>query len=181
MRSPRTATKSSACSPQLEKAHVQQWRPNAAKKRKAVENNKAGKRAQESKWMGKEEHLTKDWKMSGSKPCRSLWDTHSRHRHIQQPNKGPEPGWCNWGTVGKPVQQGPCGNRIVENKEAIERTEKERAPEHVGSYRSLWRLQLVLGMRWKATEELWYHLKIHFKRISLTNLWLPGGRWGRDS
>ena len=29
--SPRTATKSSPCSPQLEKARAQQWRPNAAK------------------------------------------------------------------------------------------------------------------------------------------------------
>ena len=32
MRSPRTATKNSRCSPQLEKAHAQQRRPNAAKK-----------------------------------------------------------------------------------------------------------------------------------------------------
>ena len=31
MRSPRTATKSSPCSPQLKKAHAQQRRPNAAK------------------------------------------------------------------------------------------------------------------------------------------------------
>ena len=31
MRSPRTATKSSPCESQLEKAHAQQWRPNAAK------------------------------------------------------------------------------------------------------------------------------------------------------
>ena len=31
MRSPRTETKSSPCSPQLEKARVQQRRPNAAK------------------------------------------------------------------------------------------------------------------------------------------------------
>ena len=31
MRSPRTTTKSSPRSPQLEKAHVQQQRPNAAK------------------------------------------------------------------------------------------------------------------------------------------------------
>ena len=31
MRSLHTATKSSSCSPQLEKAHVQQWRPNTAK------------------------------------------------------------------------------------------------------------------------------------------------------
>ena len=34
MRSPHTATKSSPCLPQLEKARTQQWRPNAAKKRK---------------------------------------------------------------------------------------------------------------------------------------------------
>ena len=34
MRSPRTATKSSPRSPQLEKAHVQQRRPNAAAKKK---------------------------------------------------------------------------------------------------------------------------------------------------
>ena len=34
MRSPRTATKSSPCSPQLEKAHAQQRRPNTAKKKK---------------------------------------------------------------------------------------------------------------------------------------------------
>ena len=34
MRRPCTATKSSPCSPQLEKAHAQQWRPNAAKKKK---------------------------------------------------------------------------------------------------------------------------------------------------
>ena len=32
MRSPRTTTKSSPCSPQLEKAHAQQQRPNAAKR-----------------------------------------------------------------------------------------------------------------------------------------------------
>ena len=32
MSSLRTATKSSPCSPQLEKAHTQQQRPNAAKK-----------------------------------------------------------------------------------------------------------------------------------------------------
>ena len=32
MRSPRTATKSSPCSPQLEKAHAQQGRPDAAQK-----------------------------------------------------------------------------------------------------------------------------------------------------
>ena len=34
MRSPHTAMKSSSHSPQLEKAHVQQWRPNAALKKK---------------------------------------------------------------------------------------------------------------------------------------------------
>ena len=34
MRSPRTATKSSPCSPQLKKAQAQQRRPNTAKKRK---------------------------------------------------------------------------------------------------------------------------------------------------
>ena len=34
MWSPRTATKSNPCSPQLEKAHAQQQRPNAAKKKK---------------------------------------------------------------------------------------------------------------------------------------------------
>ena len=34
MRSPRTATKSSPRLPQLEKAHAQQRRPNAAKKKK---------------------------------------------------------------------------------------------------------------------------------------------------
>ena len=34
MRSPRTAMKSSPCSPQLEKARTQQRRPNAAKKKK---------------------------------------------------------------------------------------------------------------------------------------------------
>ena len=34
MRSPRTVTKSSPRSPQLEKARVQQGRPNAAKKKK---------------------------------------------------------------------------------------------------------------------------------------------------
>ena len=34
MRSPRTSTKGSPCSPQLEKAHAQQRRPNAAKKKK---------------------------------------------------------------------------------------------------------------------------------------------------
>ena len=34
MRSLRTATKSSPCSPQLEKAHMQQQRPNAAKNNK---------------------------------------------------------------------------------------------------------------------------------------------------
>ena len=36
MRSPHTTTKSSPHSLQLEKAHVQQWRPNAAKKRKRI-------------------------------------------------------------------------------------------------------------------------------------------------
>ena len=34
MRSLHTAMKSSPCSPQLEKARAQQWRPNAAKKKK---------------------------------------------------------------------------------------------------------------------------------------------------
>ena len=34
MRSPRTVTKSSPCSPQLEKARMQQRRPNAAKNKK---------------------------------------------------------------------------------------------------------------------------------------------------
>ena len=34
MRSPQAATKSSPHSLQLEKARVQQWRPNAAKKKK---------------------------------------------------------------------------------------------------------------------------------------------------
>ena len=34
MRSPRTATKSGPCSPQLERARAQQRRPNAAKKKK---------------------------------------------------------------------------------------------------------------------------------------------------
>ena len=34
MRSPRTTTKSSPRSPQLEKAHAQQQRPNAAKDKK---------------------------------------------------------------------------------------------------------------------------------------------------
>ena len=33
MRSPHTATKTGPCSLQLEKARVQQWRPNAAKKK----------------------------------------------------------------------------------------------------------------------------------------------------
>ena len=37
MRSPRTATKSSPRSPQLEKARAQQRRPNAAKKKKYLE------------------------------------------------------------------------------------------------------------------------------------------------
>ena len=41
MWSPRTATKSSPCSPQPEKARVQQQRPNAAKKKK--ENKKENK------------------------------------------------------------------------------------------------------------------------------------------
>ena len=36
MRSPRIAAKSSPCSPQLEKAHVQQRRPNAAKNNKLI-------------------------------------------------------------------------------------------------------------------------------------------------
>ena len=36
MRSPCTATKSSPRSPQLEKAGVQQWRPNTAKKKKRI-------------------------------------------------------------------------------------------------------------------------------------------------
>ena len=34
MRNSHTTMKSSPCSPQLEKAHVQQWRPKAAKKKK---------------------------------------------------------------------------------------------------------------------------------------------------
>ena len=36
MRNPRTATKSSSRSPQLEKAHAQQQRPNTAKKKKRI-------------------------------------------------------------------------------------------------------------------------------------------------
>ena len=41
MRSPHTATKSSPCSPQLQKAHAQQWRPNTArKKQKKIKNPK---------------------------------------------------------------------------------------------------------------------------------------------
>ena len=39
MRSLRTATKSSPCSPQLEKAHVQQRRPNAAKNLKILKKS----------------------------------------------------------------------------------------------------------------------------------------------
>ena len=39
MRSPRTAMKSSPLSPQLEKARVQQQRPNAAKKKKKIKKN----------------------------------------------------------------------------------------------------------------------------------------------
>ena len=41
MRSPRTATKSSPRSPQLEKAHVQQQRPNAAKDKKEKKKKKS--------------------------------------------------------------------------------------------------------------------------------------------
>ena len=42
MRSPHTATKSSPCSPQLEKARMQQRKPNAAKKKKkdTIKNQK---------------------------------------------------------------------------------------------------------------------------------------------
>ena len=40
MRSPQTATKSSPHSPQLEKAHVQQQRPNAATKKKKFKRKK---------------------------------------------------------------------------------------------------------------------------------------------
>lgn len=43
--------------------------------------------------------------------------------------------------------QEPCENGQVESKEARERTEKERALEHGGACRSLWRLQLVLEVR----------------------------------
>ena len=38
MGSPRTQMKSSPHSPQLEKAHVQQWRPNAAKNKNKLIN-----------------------------------------------------------------------------------------------------------------------------------------------
>ena len=41
MRSPRTATKSSPCSPQLEKARAQQQRSNADKKKKKLRNSSA--------------------------------------------------------------------------------------------------------------------------------------------
>ena len=40
--------------------------------------------------------------------------------------------------------QEPRENGLIENKEARERTEKEKALEHVGSCRSLQRLQLAL-------------------------------------
>ena len=42
MRSPRTATKSSPCSPQLAKARVQQRRPNAAKNKLIKKKKKKG-------------------------------------------------------------------------------------------------------------------------------------------
>ena len=38
MRSPCTATKSSSCSLQLEKADAKQWRPNTAKKQNKTKN-----------------------------------------------------------------------------------------------------------------------------------------------
>ena len=84
-------------------------------------------------------------------------------------NQSPKPGWYNWGTAGKPVLQGPRGNGLVENKEARERTEKERVLEYVGSCRSLWRLQLVVEVRWEAPEVLRCDLKIHFERVSLAS------------
>ena len=43
MRSPRTATKSSPRSPQLEKAHAQQRRPDAAKNKYVKKKKKKGK------------------------------------------------------------------------------------------------------------------------------------------
>ena len=54
MRSPRTATKSSPSSPQLEKACVQQRRPNAAKN-KQIHLFKKKKRKKESEGGGKKE------------------------------------------------------------------------------------------------------------------------------
>ena len=46
MRNPSTATKSSPCSQQLEKARMQQQRPNAAKKKKKKNMYTNGKQGQ---------------------------------------------------------------------------------------------------------------------------------------
>ena len=46
--------------------------------------------------------------------------------------------------------QEPCENGLVESKEARERTEKEKALEHVGSCRLLQRLQLAREERSEA-------------------------------
>ena len=52
MRSPRTATKSSPCSPQLEKARTQQQRPNAAiKKQQQQKKNTYMGKVSEKEWI----------------------------------------------------------------------------------------------------------------------------------
>ena len=57
MRSPRTTTKSSPCSPQLEKAHTEQRRPNTAKTNK--ENPKKQETKQKNKRTNKGKHSVK--------------------------------------------------------------------------------------------------------------------------
>ena len=72
MRSPRTTTKSSPRSPQLEKARVQQQRPNAAKKKERKEGRQAGRkegRKKERKVLTIKEKIDK----SNNIKIRSLW------------------------------------------------------------------------------------------------------------
>ena len=82
MRSPRTTTKSSPCSPQLKKAHVQQWRPNTAERMKRKKERREGGRKERKKEGKKEKRKFYgkrgvEWKELGQMTihCRvpSLW------------------------------------------------------------------------------------------------------------